>query len=344
MSISIRPDPAHPQGGHALMSVPAAPATELRLSIHDLGSGRWLGEDGWQNSECELGPYSVGPDGHIDLGPKIVDEMEAYLPLEIRVAGESTRLSWPEAVLPSPTVARKDGGLTVLRREPYGGSAGTGFLSEEIAPPAVPEEPEPHDPPEDRELPKNDQEVEVDVEEDGQEANPTNRMLWFVVLGVLLVAVAGALYFGLWKDESEPPPDAAPSFAPEPDSPVGDRADCSAAGFDAIGEMSIREQMAFARACGAQAAPENLLRVLEAGVGAELPEALIAMGELYDPGVPASGPLVLTRKDPAIAAEYYSRARAAGDSDVDGRLRSVCSLLDPADLLHADAIETYCPE
>lgn len=344
MSISIRPDPACPHGGRALMSVAAAPGTELRLSIHDLGSERWLGEDGWQNSECELGPYSVGPDGHIDLGPNIVDEMEAYMPLEIRVAGESARLSWPEAVLPSPTEARKDGGLTVIGTEPYGGSAGTGVLSEEIATSAVPEEPEPHEPPEDCELPNIDRQVEFDVVDDEQGANSSNRVLWFVVLGVLLAALAAALYFGFWKDEAEPAAGAAPSVAPESESPDGDQADCSGAAFDAIGEMPIPEQMDFARACGGQAAPEDLLRVLEAGVGAELPEALIVMGELYDPGVSASGPLVLTRKDPAIAAEYYSRARAAGDPDVDGRLRSVCSLLDPAGLLHADVIETYCPE
>ena len=68
------------------------------------------------------------------------------------------------------------------------------------------------------------------------------------------------------------------------------------------------------------------------------------MGALYDPGVPASGPLAVTRKNPAIAAEYYSRAQAAGDGDVFGKLSSVCALLDPEDLLHADVIETYCPE
>ena len=341
MSISIRPDPAFPQGGQAVMSVGAAPSTELRMSIHDLASERWLGEAGWQNSECELGPFFVSADGHIVLGPNIVDAMEAYMPLEIVVAGESARLSWPEAVLPSPTEARTDGGLTVVGKDPHSGSAGTGVLKGEIEATAVTEEPESHELPEDDDLPSNEQNVAVDG---GQESDSSHRVLWLIVLGILLVAAATALYFWFWKYDADPVTDPAPIVEPEPDSHDGDQADCSGAGFDSIGELPILEQMAFARACGGQAAPEDLLRVLEAGVGEELPEALSVMGALYDPGVPASGPLVLTRKDPAIAAEYYSRAQAAGDGNVLGKLRSVCALLDSEDLLHADVIETYCQE
>ena len=341
MSISIRPDPAFPQGGRALISVAATPSTELRMSIHDLASERWLGETGWQNSECELGPFTVNADGHIVLGPNIVDAMEAYMPLEIVVAGESARLNWPEAVLPSPTEARTDGGLTVVGKDPYGGSAGTGVLRDEIEAPVATEEPESLELPEDDDLPRNDQHIAVD---DVQESGSSNRVLWLIVLGIILVAAAAALYFWFWKFEAETVADPAPIVEPEPESHDGDQADCSGAAFDAIGDLPILEQMAFARACGGQAAPEDLLRVLEAGVGAELPEALSVMGALYDPGVPASGPLVLTRKDPAIAAEYYSRAQAAGDGNVAGKLRSVCALLDPEDLLHADVIETYCQE
>ena len=342
MSISIRPDPACPQGGQALMSATVAQGTVLRMSIHDLASERWLGETGWQNSECELGPFTVSADGHIVLGPNIVDAMEAYMPLEIVVAGESARLSWPEAVLPSPTEARTDGGLTVVGKDSHSGPAGTGVLRDEIEAPAATEEPESLEQPEDDDSPSNDQHVAV--EDHGQETKSSHRMLWLILLGVLLIAAATALYFWFWKFEADPVADPAPIVEPEPEGHDGDQADCSGAGFDAIGDLPILEQMAFARACGGQAAPEDLLRVLEAGVGSELPEALSVMGALYDPGVPAFGPLVLTRKDPAIAAEYYWRAQAAGDGNVAGKLSSVCALLDPEDLLHADVIETYCQE
>ena len=335
MNISIRPDPAFPQGGQALMSIAAAPGADLRISIHDLASERWLGETGWQSSECELGPFSVRADGQIVLGPNIVDAMEAYMPLEVEVAGRSARLNWPEAVLPSPTEAREDGGLTVVRKKPYGGPAETSVLSEEIADPVVHDEPESHELPEDDDLTSNDQHVAVD---DGRTLVSPRRALWLIVFGILLVAAATALYFWFWKYDS------GPIFEPEPDGHDGGQVDCSGSGFDSVGELPILEQMDFARACGGRAAPEDLLRVLEAGVSAELPEALSVMGALYDPGVPASGPLAVTRKNPAIAAEYYSRAQAAGDGDVFGKLSSVCALLDPEDLLHADVIETYCPE
>ena len=76
-------DPAHPEGGHAIillqgvMVLPADP--RFRILREGWGKGT-LGPDGWQVSDAMLSPDRVemSPQGvRLYLGPQVVDWLEA---------------------------------------------------------------------------------------------------------------------------------------------------------------------------------------------------------------------------------------------------------------------------
>jgi hypothetical protein len=316
MNDLIRPDPQHPQGGWALLQVALPPGSTTVLAIRDLSAEQWLAADGWQPGQTALGSFEVLAAGDVCLGPAIVDRVEPYAALEISVDGKKTRLTWPDTVAVSPA-GLQAGGLQVTRRTaPASPLEGTfprkdqTLPVEEAAPPPIEMPPE---------LPTDDPETE----------KPGRRPL-FLGLGFGALAVVAALlaYISFRNDDH---PVAEPVLA-----------DCSTSGFAARRDLPYFEQIATATQCGGSAAPEDLLRILEAGVRAEEVDALVRMARLYDPGVPAEGLLVLSGRDPAIAAEYYARAAAAGAGDAATALSAVCALLEPENLLHGTARDQFC--
>ena len=120
MRFVISPDPAKPDGGWALLALPADAVGEGRLRIRRLSDDRHLGPQGWQPSAITLGPFDVsvqGVDALVTLGPEVVAHMQEYVALEIAVEGGPTgQATWPEDVLPPPREATAGG----LRSGPLG--------------------------------------------------------------------------------------------------------------------------------------------------------------------------------------------------------------------------------
>ena len=151
---------------------------------------------------------------------------------------------------------------------------------------------------------------------------------------LLLILIALAIWFLFVRDSG---PDE--SVGDEPPSPA-----CDEAGFASRAGEAIEDQLAALESCGEEVSAASRLIVLEAGARAEDGRALLLLGELYDPGVDTAGQPVFSRSDPAIAAEYYFRALAAGSIEAAGRLEAVCGILDPNDPLQEFNRSQYCGE
>lgn len=140
MALTVRPDPRRPSGGYAELSAAsdALPETEATVSVFDAFSERFLGIDGWQSDRAEFGPYPVVQDGGratLVIGPEIVNQIEEYAALKIRVNRVEADISWPDDVVPMPGAPRM-GGLAVTRAAPARGpGALTGRAPGTEAPP-----------------------------------------------------------------------------------------------------------------------------------------------------------------------------------------------------------------
>ncbi|MGB0498440.1 MAG: hypothetical protein ACPGID_08880 [Rubricella sp.] len=311
MSIRIEPDPSRPDGGRAILTADASAGTEGYLSFFDLTAERWLGPDGWQSAEVKLGPFTGEPDGaggvRLTLGPKIVDEIEAYTALDVAFGSARARISWPDTILPSPPGA-SGGGLVVERK-----------TAPKVAPPPLPKPPAPDPEP----VVEEPAPAEGDAEED-----PKSRLPVFLALLAVLLAVGGAVAWFLMSDTG------------------GEErvVDCSEAGFAARAGEAFADQYEALTACGGDVTGPDLLRILETGAREEDGRALLRLGELYDPAMEADGPLVFSSRDPVLAAEYYNRAVAAGSAEAGERLDAICAVLDPGDAMQEFALSRYCGE
>ena len=163
-----------------------------------------------------------------------------------------------------------------------------------------------------------------------QPAENHSPVLWILVL-LLLAAVALGVYF-LVKSEDE---------AGEPEQPVPST-DCSDAGFTGrLNETSEAQFSTFVE-CGGEVSEAMAYRVLDRLVATGFGPALFMYGQMYDAAATADLPYKFN-PNPAIAAEYYARALAAGHAEADEALRRTCSGLSLDDELHAMAHETHCP-
>lgn len=289
----------------------------VTVAIRNLSSEEWLSADGWQPAQTTLGGFDVSTSGDILLGPAIVDQIEPYAALEVTVDGKKTRLTWPDTIAASPA-GLQSGGLQVTRPREKSPLEGTS------AKPVVAPSPEPV------------MEFPAAPEAEPKETSGAPRRLPFFVLGLLGLATIVAFLAYLFYVPTPDP--AAPDMVAEEAA-----TDCSPVGFAARAALGYTEQMAVAVECSASTAPDDLLRILEAGVREDQPDALLRMAQLYDPTVAEYGGLSLSSRDPAIAAEYYARAAAAGSTDTGSALSEVCALLDVENLLHEAVRAQYCP-
>ena len=332
MTIKIEPHPEYPNGGWAVMSVGAAAGAGSLLSIYDPSREKWLGPDGWQSAETPIVPYSTqDADGsaRLVLGPKIVDEIQPNAVLDIRYGEARMRLAWPETIRQSPATAENDrGGIDV---------AGPAATPTETKPPRPKQLVEPENPDEpDSGLfePFDDEPIRNGhvSRRRAKRLSPQTSLGIFPIL--LLILIALAIWFLFIRDTG--PNESAGDDPPAPA--------CDEAGFASRAGEAIEDQLAALESCGEEVSAASRLIVLEAGTRAENGRALLLLGELYDPGVETAGQPVFSRSDPAIAAEYYFRALAAGSIEAAGRLEAVCGILDPNDPLQEFNRSQYCGE
>ena len=257
-----------------------------------------------------------------ELGPDVVDRVPEDSYLEFHLGSESGWAIWPDSIHCSPSAAGS-GTIETGDHPPEPALVGDRRNFGHPAPPPPPE-------PEATAFPE---EEPVDVEPGPDEPaarRKSSPVLWILVL-LLLVAVALGVYF-LVKSEDE---------AGEPEQPVPST-DCSDAGFTGrLNETSEAQFSTFVE-CGGEVSEAMAYRVLDRLVATGFGPALFMYGQMYDAAATADLPYKFN-PNPAIAAEYYARALAAGHAEADEALRRTCSGLSLDDELHAMAHETHCP-
>ncbi|MCU0908416.1 MAG: hypothetical protein MUF73_13475 [Rhodobacteraceae bacterium] len=312
MTIAIRPDPARPRGGFAVLAVPGAAVAGDRVTValQSTYTDKYLGEDGFQTEPAAFGPYPVVRDGaeaRVTVGPEIVNQLEEYAQLRITLGGVTATATWPDSVVPAPGAAR------------LGGLVAPGDRAAVAAAPAPVVAPVPDPGPDP---------VGAD-DPTPTEAAPALRrgLLLAAGLAVLVLAAAGALYLAGVFD---PPPEVA--VAPpaiERAITVAPAADpCAADAVAALRGQPFADVAPRLRDCGAAVAPEAALLLLEDAVAAGEAGALVVFGRLYDAAA-VDGDfetvIGLTFADaPAIAADYYARASAAGAAEAAALLAAAC--------------------
>ncbi|PTW44311.1 hypothetical protein [Rhodovulum kholense] len=328
MALTVRPDPRRPSGGYAELSAAsdALPETEATVSVFDAFSERFLGIDGWQSDRAEFGPYPVVQDGGratLVIGPEIVNRIEEYAALKIRVNRVEADVSWPDDVVPMPGAARL-GGLAVARAAPARGpGALTGRTPGAEAPkPRASDAPAP------------------------ETAAPAGRSRLPLIAGlsVLALLIAGGAL--AWFLMQPPAPIVTETRKTEP-APPPPPDPCAAGALAGLAGLPFAEGRALMTRCGARVTPQQALAALEAGADAGDAGALLLFGEIYDDGAnddPVETQIGLSLT-PSIskAAEYYARARAAGSAEAVERLGRLCPELRAApDTLSRSAAEEYC--
>lgn len=335
MSLDVRADPKRPNGGYAeIVADPAKlPEGEATVTIFDAFSERYLGEGGWQTERASFGPYPVAhEDGkaRLVIGPEIVNEIEEYAVLKMTVGELSGEVNWPDDVFPLPGAARL-GGLHVARSEPKPASPN---LVQTVTPTAPEPEPEPTPEP-------------APVADPPAGADGRSRTPLFIGLAVLVLAALAAGWFflmGPTDTVEEPAPVAAapePAPAPEPQNP------CAADAFAALASAPFAERSALMLRCAGQIDADTAFTIIEDGAVSGDADALALMAELYDPEVNSS-PVeeqigISLNGGLTLAADYYARARAAGNTAVTQRLTEICDALRAqSDTEARNAVEEFC--
>ncbi|ARC88613.1 hypothetical protein [Rhodovulum sp. MB263] len=329
MALKIRPDPRRPSGGYAELSAEAAalPEAEATVSVFDAFSERFLGLDGWQSDRAEFGPYEVVRDGdraRLVIGPEIVNRIEEYAALKLRVNRIEAELSWPDDVVPMPGAARI-GGLAVARAEP---SEAAGRLTGKLT----------------GKLPEPEAQAEGSAAEPPAETQEKRRSRLPLIGGLaalVLLICGGALAWFLMQPPPLPVVAERPEAEPTPPDPCGPDA------LAGLGALPFAEGRALMSRCGARVTPQQALATLEAGADAGDADALLLFGEIYDEGAnddPVETEIGLSLTPSASkAAEYYARASAAGSTEATRRLDRLCPELRAApDTLSRSAAEEYC--
>ena len=322
MEIDIGPDPRHPTGGFAILKFrTAAPRSEVELAIRDLRKDIWLARGGWQNESTSLGLHEVSDAGNgwsqIGLGPGIVDQVPEDSYLEFRIGAEKGQAIWPDSIHCSPSAAGR-GTIGTGDPGPEPDLSDDRRMFRNPAPPP-PSEPEVTEVPDDK---------PAVVEPESATDRKSSPVLWVLAL-LLLAAVALGAYFVMRKD-------------PVPEPPEPQATDCTDAGFTGrLGEPNEAQFAAFVE-CSESISEAMAYRTLDRLVASGFGPALFTYGRLYDSEETVDLPFDFS-PSPTIAAEYYSRALAAGHAEAGEYLERTCAGLSLDDELHAMAHETHCP-
>ena len=369
MSLNVHSDPQEPAGGFAFLEVPEGSVSgeSASVAIFDAYGGRWLaaseeagakigiGDPHWQAEKHEFGPYSVyAHQGAqwVRVGPEIVNKLEEYLPLKIEVAGRSYDVVWPDDVPPRAGAA-VIGGLRPIARQTTeeDGARLVGKMPPAPEPEAVEAEPEMVE--ESADLTAD---TVVPVQDPSTSETSRSGGLLVLLMLILVLSAAGAAAWYFWPSaevvavvepepdpEPEPEPQPVVTPAPEPSPPQNP---CTADALRAITSGFAGIETAL-RGCGAGVSPELALSFVQEYAAQENGAALMMIGTLYDAAeedADIETEIGLTfEPDDARAAEYYSRAMAAGAQGAAERLQATCSRLqNDASTLARGAFDDYC--
>ena len=335
--IEVRPDPAHPHGGFALIETAAGALGEsVEVEVFDSFAARYLGPGGWQATRFAFGPYPVEHGAVADslrVGPEIVNQLSEYQPLRLGLGAVSAELSWPDDVVPDADAAIS-GGLQTISAPP----------AKPAPPPAPPKPaaPEAAFPAPAESLPASEPEAPPPV------VDPAPRRAPLLLGGLILLALlaAGAAYL-LTRPAPEPAPAPTPPVAEEAPPPPPPGPDCSPDALAALGARGFGPVAARLGDCGNAVTQDQALGLIETAAQAGVPAALTLFGRLYDAeatDAPLETGLGLTFSDsPARAAEYYDRAKQAGSAEAAPLLAAVCQRLAAmTDTLSQSAHEDHC--
>lgn len=311
--IEIRPDPAHPHGGYAILSTgtSALPDDTVVIDVFDKFKGYYLGENGFQPTRNLFGPYKVvraGGRAEVLIGSEIVNHIEEYANLRLTLGPVVADVSWPDTVLPAAG-ALPVGGIYVA---PKPGSTLSGAAPADK--PAAPPQPVP--------------EPATETGKDAKSRLPS------ILAGLVVLAIlAGGAYWVFGR---------TPAVVPVPPGPNP----CSAGALATLGAKGFAPVLAQLRLCGGQISVDDVLLQVEKASAAGDAVAITVFGQLYDgaqtdPVETATG--LTFDDDPARAAEYYARAKAAGGEDAGPLLAQICVRLQPlTDTLSRSAYADYC--
>ena len=359
--LTIGPDPARPHGGHAIISLDQGEVdgAEVTLSIRNGFNEKYLGEAGWQSVKAYFGPYQLETrDGRAQfvVGTEIVNGIEEYTPLVLEIGGREFTTSWPDDIMPGPSAATIGG--VAATPQVQGNDTGPILVGSgrvdgdgETASPGS----EAGDAPETAV-----ETTEASGQDEAQVDAASGSRMPMILGGVLVVAIllGGAAYWYLSQNDPPPDPEPVPEEpveepVPEPEpepvpEPVVVADPCA---LDALAELAVQGHAVLLEGltgCGGSVSADTALGLIERGVAADDPVALLTLGQLYDGDVEIDvieTEMGLTFGDNAArAAEYYARARDAGDGvGAAEALATVCGRLgDASDTLSQSAFEDYC--
>ncbi len=341
--MTLRADPGHPHGGYAELSLPAdkVAGDTVDLVVFDRYSERYLGGDGWQATREAFGPYDLRRDGAIArvvIGPEIVNQIEEYANLRLELGGVTQDIGWPDDIAPAPGAARI-GGILSARAPKAGGDDGLKVRIDTQAGDAPQDAAQDDIPPPEPDPQLDDTAGQAGENEPGSEDAPPARRrggVWLWLVALALVALGGG-----WWYLQERPEGTAPVVAES-----GAQTDACTLDTLATNE-GFAAQLDALRGCGAKASADTALTLLERAAETGNAEALRLFGEIYDSeaGDPVIEETIGLRlpETPATAAEYYSRAIAAGSDVARARLDALCARLETmSDTLARSAFADHC--
>lgn len=296
------------------------------------GDKPFLGPSGWQTRPHGMAPDAVidAPDAGIYLyGPAVTAHLSLDDGIEVSFEGTDIRERhhWPD-IAPPPLAGAKGGAVRI-----EGSSAVVDGVSSEATPAAPPVA-----------------EQQVDVvggkppkgghKESGPHQTPLtpgpwrqNSSVWLAsgLLLLILVAIALGTRYSFRERQAEQvaatvdaPTSEEPRALPEPAAPAPDAAVSFGERFERYRREHghARELQVLAQEARAGGDIEIATRALGLAAQRGSPEANLAMGRRYDPGVE---PVVdyPVEKQPLSAARYYCRATALGAPDAAGLLAAL---------------------
>lgn len=342
--ISVKPDPAHPRGGYAELSMSEASLAgdTTEVAVFDNYSERFLGESGWQPTKVLFGPYQILREGDVArliIGPEIVNQIEEYANVKLLVGESESDVSWPDEVVPAPGAAKIGGimGASLKEQAPK-----VGLQAKLPDPEPEPEpDPAPHD--SDGEDTSN-LSGTISTGVDDADTPAKSKMGLFIGL-FLLVLAAGGLAWWLLNAEDTPPTEPIAEPVVEPAPPVATADPCAIEQLSALSGFPAQAEAL--RGCAGQASADAALGLVERAAAAGDAGALALFGTVYDSAVTDAvieEQIGLTFGDePATAAEYYARAVAAGSTEAADNLAALCTRMAVmTDTLVQGAVADYC--
>ena len=185
-------------------------------------------------------------------------------------------------------------------------------------------------------------------------ATGSGKRLWLGLAVLIAVLAAAAAWYYLTQMKPAPAPDTVPVAAPAPEAPPQPAAapetapdPCAPDAISALGDEAFTAIQTRLASCGTAVSPDAALKLIENAADRNDPAALEAFAEFYDADQ-ATNPIesvigVHFDDAPAIAAEYYARAKAAGSETAPTKLDRLCQrMAGSADTLVENAVREFC--